>query len=569
MVKIRLFVLCILLTPSLHAAIGPERFLTGLGASIWSVAYDGTSYVAVWRETAGTFAGRIDERGDPIGDRIMLSENHLTQALAVAADQGSVVAVWGERSSAGDYDLFMRWLNGPGSPVQTIGHFPTSPFTYSWYSAVAATAAEGKFVIAFRLGSRDWIDVMTFAPGSLTPSTTSRVSSIFSEGVAIESNRSALLFVWGHLVPSGFVGPPGCCYEPALVAMTADTSAVPTASPIAFDDIREVPPRLGRTPWGTFVVPTGMNEWRQATATLLMISPEGQLRERRRLPFLLFPATAPFGDSLYVTARTSQRVGVGDLYLAEVRQFDVESQRGLYSIHTSTMTDHSQITAGRKTLLVSYELVGPVGQRGIAYQMVDPASLPALPARPAVPRVVSSLPGPTAETTIGWEPPAPGTRYRLQVEVVKGYGYPIDRLIDPSTTTTVVTMYPDQEYRITLVAENNEGRSPASEVVRFRSPAFGRPRSPSGASGAFRGDGMATISWVDNSSNEDGFRVTASPYSANPVVLANVPANTERVTVVVPAGALAVGVTAYNSSGSSELVYVNLTAAPRPRSVRH
>lgn len=571
MLKPRLLILAMLLATSAHAGLGPERFFTGLGTSSqWRVVFDGTNYVAVWSETAGTFAARIDEKGDPVGDRIQLSPR--PTAVNVATDRGVTLVAWMEPKPDGGDDVLARWLDLSEPSGHVIAHRVAPPF-YDQGPPLSIDIAvtEGKFLIAYRGADRDWIEVLGFQPHGLTPVISTRVSAPASAEVAIAATDSSLLFAWGRMVLGPIGGPPGCCYEPRPVAMATTTSANPTSLPVMLENGRDFGLDIGAAPWGDFVVSLGHDEWSGFPATLAMVSGDGQVRDRVRFPLMIMPGTASFGKTVFLTLRTNQRIGVGTLFLSGIDGRQNSGDWGFYRMSTSTLVNHSKLTAGSSTLLASYELVGPAGQRGIAYQIIDPTSLPPLPARPASTRIESSIAGVTAQTTVAWEPVPSAERYRIQLEMVNVYSSEIERVLDdPNASRVVVSLSPDVEYRIVVFAENANGRSHPSDVISFRAPAFGIPRSPSFTRAFRNSDGTLTVAWTDNSTNEDGFRVVVYG-SQGATVLADVPPNSDRVTIPQPAGTpfSYVYIYAYNASGYSQSGPTNVLVSPRSHSVHH
>ena len=567
MLRLRIFLFATLIAVTAHAGLGPERFLTGLSSTRWRIVFDGTTYVAVWAETSGTFAVRIDERGDLVGDKIRLSTRPVP--VTVAADHGVILAAWMEQTADGGYDVLARWLDVDGTATRAIAHRAGPPrFDQSPAPTLAATVTEGKFLVAFRGPDQDWIDVVYLPPHELIPVMAARVPAATSSEVAVAANGSSLLFAWGRIVPSNFVGGPGCCSEPRPVAVTATPAANLTSTPLILENWLDFGLNVGITPWDGFVVSLGHDEWRPLPATLAMISADGHVEGRVRFPLMISPASASFGKSLFLTLRANQRLGVGELFLSAVDGREGQGDWGFYRMKTSTMVDRSQLTTGASTLLASYELVGPVGQRGVAYQVIDPSSLPSLPQRPDAPHVASSIAGSPARITIAWQPVPLADRYRIQTELLGVYAAYAEQTIDGSNASNaVVTLWPDYEYRMVVIAEGVNGRSPSSDSITFRAPAFGTPRAPSSAHALRNSDGTITVSWSDDATNEDGYRVLVYGVQAKTVVL-DLPANTHQVTVSPAEGVSAIYVYAYNASGFSPQVQAQ-SLTPRPRPIRH
>lgn len=559
------FLALFLVGASVQAATGPERFLSGLAASrmTWSFAFDGKDYVAIWRESAGVFTARIDEQGDPVSGPTLLASGDASPVglpLAIAADHGTTLLAWLDRSST-NFRVSYRWLGAGDERAHLAGSFALNQDPADL--GVDAAFAGGKFVLAWR-SSYQSIDVASIDPGSGQPVQPVSLAVPFSGGVVLGSNRADLLLVWGRVINIPCSIPEGCFVRQANAERVDPASLLRTDASV-IDPGYEIPRFVRSTPSGEFVTSFGVD---YSDSSVVLLSRQGGVLDRRLFPFLGWPDVAFLDQSAFVTVRSVQNYPVGDLFVGRLDGISSTEPPELIRMHTSTMVSRSQLVAGTRSLLVSYELVGPAGQRGLAYQIVDPTSSPILPSKPLAPSSGSSVPGTAARVTISWQPVAGAARYRVQGEALERFGGRFEQVVEGSgASSTVVALYPDYNYSIRVVAESDEGRSAPSEPLAVRAPAFGTPRVPQTVSAIRHADGTVTVSWVDTSSNEDGFRITGHPISGPIVLLADVPANTHQVTISVPSDVHELTILAYNVTGVSSVAFFEVTPA-RSRPVR-
>jgi len=149
--------------------------------------------------------------------------------------------------------------------------------------------------------------------------------------------------------------------------------------------------------------------------------------------------------------------------------------------------------------------------------------------------------------------PAPWAGVRAEGRSVGGSWQVLEDLPRNTTSTSVDELEHGATWDFRVRAYN-EGGNATSNVIQIDLSSALPPAAPSGLTGEALSPTSASLSWNDNSNNEDGFRVQGRQEGGSWQTLATVPANTTSATPgdLVSGAVYDFRVLAYNENGNSE-----------------
>lgn len=190
-----------------------------------------------------------------------------------------------------------------------------------------------------------------------------------------------------------------------------------------------------------------------------------------------------------------------------------------------------------------------------------------LPQPPAAPTGLTASAVTQNKVTLSWQDNSNNeTRFKIERRV-SGGNFTQIATVDANVTTFENTgLTANTEYQYRVRASNDAGDSAYSNVVTVST--YQGPQAPSGLTVSETTVNSITISWTDNSNNEQGFRIERRTGSGNYEQIATVGANvkTYKNTGLSQGTTYRYRVRAYNASGNSpysnEVTAVTLVSAP-------
>lgn len=157
------------------------------------------------------------------------------------------------------------------------------------------------------------------------------------------------------------------------------------------------------------------------------------------------------------------------------------------------------------------------------------------------------------EVNLSWEYGAVGAAGFKIERTTDGVNYvEVANVVAPGRDHQDRTVAPDTTYSYRVAAYNSAGLSPYSNVATVTTPPEA-PRAPSGLQATAVSSGEVRLAWVDNSSNEAGFRIERSRNGASYAEIASLGADVQAYTdrSVASDTTYDYRVAAYNAGGAS------------------
>lgn len=234
-----------------------------------------------------------------------------------------------------------------------------------------------------------------------------------------------------------------------------------------------------------------------------------------------------------------------------------------HATYARTYTIDIPGTVGANTAFVGF--TGATGGSA-SVQSVLGWSFTPLPAPPTAPANLAVTPSSGTELDVSWTPTSsPVDHYNILRETSPGVYTQVGQVPGNVTTYPDGGLTPNTTYAYKVVANNASGDSPAAGPVSGTTPIA--PAAPSAVVASNVTASGVSLTWIDNSSNETGYKITRQLDSDNSIQLATLPANS---TSFNDSGLLAGSVyeyivAAYNAAGPSDgvtVVIITLPAAP-------